>query len=58
MRKWMPPHVRAPSISFGACESLLKLLVLPEVGLKALKAISSVSKKCCSVRVIAPLAQA
>jgi hypothetical protein len=47
------PHTRESITSLSAWEELMKLLVVPELGLVALNAILSVPKKACSAPTIA-----
>ena len=49
VRKWMPAHTRASMTSLIASEKRSKLRVVPDLLLKALKAILSVPKKFWSV---------
>ena len=57
VRKWMPAQTRASMTSLFASENRSKLRVVPDLLLKALKAILSVPKKFCSVCTNALVAQ-
>jgi hypothetical protein len=55
VRQWIPPQTRESMVTWSACEKLVKLLVVPELRLKALNSILSVPKKLYSAPTIAPL---